>query len=545
MWIVTLALTLQVTAPSGTLRAQDSGPDGTGRDVEFMEGLGTLHYPVTTRADSAQRFFDQGMRLYYAFNHQEAIRSFRAAQRLDPECAMCSWGEALAWGPNINLPMDSASAVQARAAIERALAVSDGESEKERELIRALESRYAETPPGNRAALDSAWARQVGVLADRYPEDADLLVLHGEALMDLRPWDYWTEAGELERGMEVALDRFRTVQRRSPDHPGACHFFIHLIEKEQPERAVECAERLAGLMPAAGHIVHMPGHIYIRVGRYHDAIAANKHAVHADETYIADQNPRMGMYTAGYYPHNYDFMAFAATMVGREELAIEAARNMVAVIPDELVADPSLSFLQHYVMRPFQILVRFERWTDILVADGPGPELPHARALLHYARGRAEIGVGNLGAARDELESLRRLLRGGTLDDVRLEFNRSVDVLAIAEDVLAGRLAAAERRWDDAVAHLREAVDHEDALLYGEPPEWTVPVRQELGEVLLDADRIDDAARAFVEDLQRFPENGWSLRGLAAARRAQGRTAEAQALEERYERLWGAPTPNH
>lgn len=299
-------------------------------------------------------------------------------------------------------------------------------------------------------------------------------------------------------------------------------------------------------MPGAGHLVHMPGHIYIRVGRYLEAVEANQHAVHADETYIRDQQPGVGMYTAGYYPHNYDFLAFAVMMIGRSEASLSAAEKVTSLVPEDFFGAPGMDFLQHGSARPLQLRVRFARWDDILATPEPRESFPHARALWHYARGRAYAAQGNVPAAERELVELRRLTRDPRLKDLRMEFNASTDLLAIAERVLSGSVDAAAGRWDAAVEALREAVRHEDALYYGEPPEWTVPTRQDLGAVLLAAGRPAEAEAAFLADLERFPENGWSLRGLSLALRAQGKVSEADDVDAEFRRVWatadvGAP----
>jgi len=506
--------------------------------VPLYDDLGGHHYAITTSVPTAQRYFDQGLRLYYAFNHAEAIRSFREAQRLDPDCAMCWWGEGLSWGPNINLPMDSASAVAAHAATRRAMELQGHASERERALIGALATRYAAVPPANRGHLDRAYAEAMGGVSREYPSDPEVSTLYAEALMDLRPWDYWTESGQPQPGIAVALERLESVMEVDPSHPGACHFFIHAVEKVYPERAVPCAERLAFLMPGAGHLVHMPGHIYIRVGRYLDAVRANEHAVHADEAYIQDQQPGVGMYTAGYYPHNYDFLAFAAMMIGRSEMALSSSESVTRLLPQELFGAPGMDFLQHWTVRPLQMRVRFARWDEILATPAPRASFPHAVAIWHYARGRAYAALGDAERAERELEQVHTLGVDPSLDGLRMEFNASRDLVALAESVLTGYVAAAEGRWDDAARALREAVRREDALLYGEPPEWSVPARQDLGAILLQAGRPLDAEQAFRDDLARFPENGWSLRGLSLALGEQGNHAEASRVEADFRRVW-------
>lgn len=513
-------------------------PDRAAERVPLYEDLGDHHYEITTDDALVQRYFDQGLRLYYAFNHSEAIRSFREAQGLDPQCAMCWWGEALSWGPNINLPMDEASGLAAYEALSHAVAIRENASERESVLIDALATRYVPDPPDDRADLDRAYSDAMAAAAERYPDDLDIGVLYAESVMDLRPWNYWTDDGRPQPGMEQALSRLEDAQTRDPRHPGACHFFIHAVEEVYPERAVPCAERLAALMPGAGHVVHMPGHIYIRVGRYLDAVEANEHAVHADETYIQDQRPGATTYTAGYYPHNYDFMAFAASMIGRSGEAIDAADQVSRLIPPEMFDAPGMDFLQHWSVRPFLMRVRFARWDEVLEAPAPPQSRPHSLAIWHYARGRALAGSGDVVGATQELEELRALTDAQRASGVRMEYNLSGDLLGIAERVLTGWIEATSGRWDEAAEALDEAVRREDSLVYGEPPEWTVPAREDLGDVLLAAGRPVAAEQAFRADLVRFPENGWSLHGLATALRAQGRGSEADAVDADFRRVW-------
>ncbi len=531
-----------LSALVATLALAGQPVGATNDTVPLYDDLGDHHRQISTTVPAAQKYFDQGLRLYYAFNHPEAIRAFRAAQRLDSLCAMCYWGEAMAWGPNINMPMDSAGGVAAYASLRHALALRARASKVERGLIDALASRYAppERAAAPRAALDSTYATAMANVARAHPRDQDVAVLYGESLMDLRPWNYWTADGSLQPGMAAALSRLEQVLASNPRHPGACHFYIHVVEAAHPERAVPCAERLAALMPGAGHIVHMPGHIYVRVGRYMDAVTANEHAVHADETFIRDQSPGVSVYTSSYYPHNFDFMAFAAAMAGRAEQAIGAADRQASVVPTEMLTAPGMTFLQHHITRRLQLRVRFGRWDEILGIPAPSDELPHAAGMWHYARGRALAATGKLGEAEAELALLHAAATDPRLAGVRLEFNESPTILRIAEHVLAGTIANARGDHSAAVDHLREAVTIEDGLTYGEPPDWTVPVRQELGAVLLAANRATEAEQVYRDDLKRFPANGWSLLGLSQALRAQGKTAAADRALVDFQRAWSA-----
>lgn len=519
-------------------RAQHDHAGAGSQAAGLIEGLGDHHLPIATEVPEAQAFFDQGLRLYYAFNHAESVRSFQRAQELDPECAMCWWGEALALGPNINMPMDPASAEPAWRALQRARELAPRAEAANRALIEALAVRYAASPPEDRSELDRAYAEAMAAVVESQPEHADAAVLYAESVMDLQPWDYWTPEGEPRPGMERALAQLERVLADNPNHPGACHFFIHAVEKLYPERAVPCAERLAALMPAAGHIVHMPGHIYIRVGRYREAVEANRHATHADETYISDRRPGTSMYTAGYYPHNYDFLAFAAAMIGREDESIAAADRVAALIPAGAMGQPGMAFLEHWSMRPIQFRVRFGRWQELLDTPAPDPALLHATGLWHYGRGRALAATGDVEGARAQLEALAAIVGDPALAEVRMEFNASPDLLAIARSVLAGHIAAAEGDYDTAEAELRDAVAREDALLYGEPPEWSVPVRQELGAILLQAERWEAAEATFRAELEHFPDNGWSLDGLVRALEGQGRADEAAEVRARFEEVW-------
>ena len=509
----------------------------------LYDSLGSLSYPLSGRDRRAQAYFDQGLRLYYGFNHAEAIRAFREAARLDPTCALCAWGEAMALGPNINLPMDREAGLKAWAALQEARRRSRWASAKERAMISALAQRYAADPPEDRSALDQAYSRALQALVRTYPDDMDLRTLYAEALMNLSPWQYWSGEGAVLAKPKEILAQLETVLARRPDHPGANHFYIHAIEEVQPERALAAAQRLAALMPGAGHIVHMPGHIYVRVGRYRDAITANEHALHADQVFLASRGPALGVYQLGYYPHNYDFLAFAASMIGRRSQAIAATETMRTLAPEALLTAPGLIFLQHHRTRHLQMKVRFGMWEEILAEPAPPPAQGHARGVWEYARGRALAARGDLAGARDGLERLRVLAGDPALAPQRLEFNTSGTVLGLASELLAATIADAAGDPARAEPHYRSAMVLEDGMRYGEPPEWTVPVREEFGAFLLRQNLPARAETLFREDLRRFPENGWSLDGLAASLRARGLTRQAAEVNRRFQRMWEGSEP--
>jgi tetratricopeptide (TPR) repeat protein len=506
--------------------------------ISLWDGLGDHHHPISTQNAVSQRYFDQGLRFVYAFDHPDAIRSFRYAQRADPACAMCSWGEALALGPNINVPMDSAAGAAAYAAIRRAVSLAARATPRERAYIAALAARYGEDPSARRKTLDTAYSRAMSRLHRADPSDDDAAVLYAESEMLLGPWDYWLPGKRAKPHGARALATLAAVVRRAPNHAGACHFYIHAVEAAYPERAVPCAERLPSLMPGAGHVVHMPAHVYIRVGRYADAIERNVHALHADEPHIADM-PADGVYRLALHPHNAHFLSFAASMIGRSAQALDAAAQTRAKTDTAMLRTPGLGALQHYYMMPLLASVRFGRWDAVLAEPEPAEDLPYPRALRHYARAMARIARGDTAGGESELASLRRLRADERVKSVTIwDLNTGASLLDIAQASVEGELAAARSDWSAAVAALRRAVAIEDALTYDEPPPWHLPTRQHLGGVLLRAGRAAEAEAAFRQDLERHPENGWSLAGLASSLRAQGKHAQAEQVDARFRRAW-------
>ena len=504
-----LALTIPALALTPLLAVAQHDHGG----AKLLGGLGSHHHQITTRSPQAQRFFNQGLALAYAFNHPEAKRSFEQAARLDPSCAMCQWGIAFVLGPNINASMDPAVNAEAYDASRHALTLAPNATARERAYIEALAKRYAQPAPENRAPLDSAFARAMRDVAARFPSDDDALTIYAEAMMDVTPWTYWTRDKRPMPGTTEIITALETVSARNPKHPGACHLYIHAVESAFPERAVPCAERLAALMPSAGHIVHMPAHIYLRVGRYEDAIRANEHAVHADETYIADQRAE-SFYTIAYYPHNYHFLAFAATMAGLESKAMEAARAAAAKIPLDVAASaPDLQLLVAY---PHVTLATFARFDEVLREPLPRADLRVATGLAWFARGMAFVAKRRFVDAAASLDTVRAT-------SVELATNPGDPVMRIAERVLAAEIALRSGKAADAIAPLTEAKEIEDGLMYMEPPYWHQPVRHFLGAALLELNRPAEAERLYREDLRRFPKNVWSVRGLERSLRAQGR----------------------
>ncbi len=499
--------------------------------VPIYTNLGSHARRITTSSHMAKMYFDQGLRLQYAFNHDEAIRAYRAAVDLDPGCAACYWGIALAAGPNINGAMSPENGTVAYEAIQEAMRLSNNASPVERDLIRALAERYDRNPEAERAPLDNAYANAMAAVAASYPQDADVQTLYASSLMNLRPWNYWSGDYDDRRpnpGTEEALAALETALEINPDNPGACHYYIHAVEAAYPERAEDCADRLASLMPGAGHIVHMPGHVYIRVGRYLDAVRANEHAVHEDENYIADQNP-MGVYPAAYYPHNYHFMAFAATMAGMSEKAIKASQIVAPKIPKEIAQE--VTWIQNAVVFPQLTAVNFGRWDEILAMPEPDQDLYHAAAMDAYARGIAHAAKGQQTEARAALRKIAQLEKKGNPDG-------DYPIFEMATHALEAEIALRSGDPAGAVKHFEAAVDLEDAMLYEEPPLWYYPLRQSLGHALLEAGRAEEAEAVYRKDLSRFRENGWSLYGLAKSLEKQGKMDEAKAVWNRFQKAW-------
>ena len=509
----------------------------------LWDNLGSLHYPVTTANPLAQTFFDQGLRLAYAFNHAEARRAFHHAQRLDPGCALCYWGEALVLGPNINAAMTAEAVAPALDALAKAQAAATNAGRKEQALIAALATRYASDPQADRAALDKAYAEAMLSVADHFPDDADIAVLTAEALMDTQPWDYWeanASGAKTPKGRtNEMIAMLEAVLKSNPDHPGAIHYYIHMVEaSDTPERAEPYADRLAAQMPGAGHIVHMPSHIYYRIGRYLDSLKVNKDAVAADEAFFAKVEDN-GFYRGGLYPHNVHFVLVSAQMAGDGKTTIEAAEKLAGVVTDE--AASTIAWVQPIKAAPYFAHAQYSAPDTVLTLADPGDAFPYVKGMWHYARGVAAAAKGDLNTAAAEAAAIDAIATTGDLSFLIDNYIPADQLLQIARHVVLGRIAQHRGDDDAAVEAFNEAAALQDGMPYMEPPYWYYPVRQSLGAALLEAGRAEEAAEAFRASLEAAPNNGWAIYGLIEAQKTLGDAAGAKASEAALAKTWIGP----
>lgn len=505
----------------------------------LLPGLATVHYPITTASPEAQKYFDQGLALTYGFNHAEAIRYFRAAQRLDPGCAMCWWGEAFAHGPNINAPMDPDVNARAVAVARHANALKANASPAEQALIGAIEARYAaDAPTEERKALDEAFAVRMLTAARQFPQDDTLAVLAAEAVMDTQPWDYWEADKRTPKGrMGEAIALVENVLARNPNHPQADHLYIHLMEaSDHAQKAERYADILARpLIPAAGHMVHMPGHLYYRVGRYKDAMRVNVAAAATDEAFLQSSN-EAGLYRFGYYPHNVHFLVTSAQMAGDMQTAVSQARKLSTILNTDVSA--SMPWVQPVDAAPYLAYAQFAEPEAILALPPPDARLPYVTGMWHYARAVAYAQDRNREGVAREIAAIRGIRQATDFTDMTEQLVPAPDLLRLAELTAEARLATALGEDDRAVALYRQAVEIEDGIRYMEPPFWYYPVRQSLGAALYAAGDYEGAQRAFLEALAAAPNNGWALYGLMTTQHAMGDTQGARATEAAFENAW-------
>ena len=542
-WIVFSALLLALAgcAAQGqdTVQSQTHGTHGPssadGRPVLY-DSLGSYSYRITTASPDAQRWFDQGLRLVYAFNHHEAQRAFREAARLDPTCAMCFWGIALTEGGNYNHPTDADREKKALAAAQQAGALGAEARPAERALIQALVKRHSADPQAKREALDRAYADAMRDVARQFPDDLEASTFFADAMMNLRPWNLWAPDGTPQPGTEEIVQTLERVIARNPNHPGALHLYIHAVEAStQPGRAEAAADRLRPLMPGAGHLVHMPSHIYWRVGRYADAVTVNTAAAKADRAYFTTAQPSP-IYRGLYYPHNIDFIWHSASMQGRSAETIRAAREFAENAPAEMIKQ--MPDMETAPAAPIVALARFGRWDEVLAHPAPPRDWPYTSGVWRYARGLAFNAKGQVADATRELREVENVLKSVPPERTVAFFFRAKNMLQLAANLLAGEIAAKTGDVATAERLLRAAVAEQDTHWFTEPPPWYFPVRQSLGAVLLQAGRASDAEQVYREDLRRNPGNGWSLFGLAQSLKAQGKTADAAQVDEGFRKAW-------
>jgi tetratricopeptide (TPR) repeat protein len=522
-------------APQSSTHGAHAQSSADARPVLY-DTLGSYSYRITTKSAEAQRWFDQGLRLVYAFNHHEAQRAFKEAARLDPSCAMCYWGIAITEGSNYNDPTNADREKKAASAAQEALGLSAGARPAERGMIEALAKRHSTDPAAKRETLDRAYADAMREVARQFPDDLEAGTFFADSMMNLRPWNLWTVDGAPQPGTEELVATLERVIAKNPNHPGALHLYIHAVEaSKEPGRAEAAADRLRPLMPGAGHLVHMPSHIYWRIGRYADAVTVNTVAADADRAYFKTANPSP-IYRGLYYPHNIDFIWQSASMQGRSAETIRAAREFASNAPPEMIKQ--MPDMETAPVAPIVALVRFGRWDEVLAYPAPPREWPYTSGVWHYARGVAFNAKGQAEGATRELRALEGILQSVPPERTVAFFFRTKNVLQLAANLLAGEIAAKAGDFSTAERLLRAAVAEQDSHWFTEPPPWYFPVRQSLGAVLLQAGRASDAEQVYREDLRRNPANGWSLFGLAQSLRAQGKTAEAAQVDESFRKAW-------
>ena len=519
--------------------AQAHDHAATAAPATLMAGLGTHHHAIVTKSPQAQRFFDQGLTLLYGFNHGQAIRQFQRAAELDPAAPMPLWGIALAYGPNINdFEMDRDRAKTADEYVKKALALTSPAQPQERAYVEALATRYSSDPAADLKALQVNYKDAMAALAKAYPGDLDAQVLYAESLMDLRPWQLWTRDGQPADVTPDVMRVLESVLQRDPNHPGANHYYIHTMEgSPEPGKALASARRLQTLVPAAGHLVHMPAHIYARTGDFVASANSNAAAAAVDATFMRATGTRVGMYPLMYYNHNLHFESYAAAMAGQYARASRLAKKLTANVNPSLKDMP---MLEAFIPQQYYVLLRFAKWDEVLLLAEPTPSMQLTAAVRHYARAVAF-------AARKDLARARQA-RQAFLDDVAKippetpvgVLNTAGQMFAVAKPLLDGRIAAAEGNPSAAVEQYRAAVAAEDALTYDEPPTWYYPVRETLGAALLADGKAAEAERVFRDDLKYNPRNGRSLFGLWKAIEAQGRTADAARAAAEFRRVWAA-----
>ncbi len=516
-------------------------PDRTEKSSGLMENLGNHQYKITTSVAATQRYFDQGLILSFGFNHAEAAQSFKLAYQEDPACAVCYWGIALVLGPNINAPMDPLVIPQAYSFVQKALEIAKSASNRERALITALSKRYQAEAVNDRTKLDQDYANAMRDVFRLFPDDAVIAALFAESLMDLHPWDFWTKQGEARPWTAEIVTTLERALHIDKENPLANHLYIHVLEASPyVSKAIPSAERLASLVPGSGHLVHMPAHIFIRTGRYRDAILANQLAVKIDHNYLSHEHEE-SIYTMAYVPHNHHFMWAAAIKIGRKALALRAAEETASYAAPEMMHEPGLSgTMQHFFAIPIYTHALFGDWEAILALVPPADDLLYAKAIWHYARGMAFLRLAQPVKASQELAQLKTIIADPDISELTIfDLNSISQILQVGSNLLQGEMAANANDFEQAIDFVKQAVSLEDELNYTEPKDWYLPPRQVLGAILLEAGKPEQAEQSYRQDLINHPQNGWSLWGLAKSLEQQGNLQQAAKVISQFKEVWG------
>ncbi|MET0636199.1 MAG: tetratricopeptide repeat protein [Chitinophagaceae bacterium] len=511
----------------------------SGSKAPLIKGLDVLHFKVSTKSDEAQKYFDQGLILSFGFNHAEAGRSFYEATRLDSNCAMGWWGFAYVLGPNYNAGMEKDNFQRAYEAVLKAKSKTKSCTQKEKDLIEALTSRYTIDTTIGRGTLDSAYADAMRRLYKKYDSDVTVGALFAESLLDLHPWNLWQKDGTMQPWTPEIIAVLENCLKLDPRHAAANHFYIHATEMSRhAETASASADRLLDLVPGSGHLVHMPSHTYIRTGRYHDGVVSNQKAVLVDSLYVETCHAQ-GVYPLAYYPHNYHFMAACATLDGESKVAMKGAMATAEHAHKKLLRDPAWSTLQHYYSIPWYVEVKLGLWNDIIHSPAPEKDLKYPSVVWHYAQGMAKLSGDEIGKAREQLTEMKKIMTDTMIKKQTIwGINTVYDLCVIASKTLEGEIRAKEKDYPGAVKVLMEAVIKEDALNYNEPPDWFFSVRHHLGAILIDAGKYQEAIKVYKKDLEIYPENGWALRGLMNVYEKMGDKGRYGETKRRFETSW-------
>ncbi|MES2797980.1 MAG: hypothetical protein V4683_18580 [Bacteroidota bacterium] len=511
----------------------------SGKKAPLFSGLEGIHFPISTKNPEAQQYFDQGLMLSFAFNHAEAGRSFYEAARQDSTSAMCWWGFAYVLGPNYNGGMEKDNFERAYEAVQKAKRFSNSCTQKEKNLIEALSYRYTNDTTVARSMLDSTYALAMRKVYNKYPKDVNIASLFAESLMDLHPWNLWNKDGTIQPWTSEILAVIEKCLQLEPRHPGANHFYIHAVEmSKHAEKALASADLLLDLVPGAGHLVHMPSHTYIRIGRYHEGVVSNQKAVLVDSLYVEACHAQ-GVYPLAYYPHNYHFISACATLSGESKLALEGAYATSDHAHKKLMLEPAWATLQHYYSIPWYVEVKLGLWNNITNSPEPEPNLKYPTVIWQYAQGMARLSQNNISEAKKHLYKMKNIMTDTTIKDLTIwGINSVFDLCVIASKTLEGEIKAKEKKYSAAISLLQQAVVKEDALNYNEPPDWFFSVRHHLGAILIDAGKFEAASKLYQEDLKNFPENGWALKGLMNVYEKLGDKKKYGEMKNRFETAW-------